>query len=222
MIVLLRKDWRLYRGPIVGGIFLVFLPYVILGIVLLVHCVAFGLSPNLNPFDTLYHVANAALVMTALTAAIFGGVAFAQERRDRWAEFLAMLPVRRYEIVLSKIILSGGILGAPWSISAQIVLATAPGAETIDVLLLALTASASMMAFGVAWLASSFLSSPAISVGIAAVATIACLVWPSFFPAQIEKMSDVQLASVLIECTLGMGAVCLIAGTIHFMRRVEP
>jgi ABC-type transport system involved in multi-copper enzyme maturation permease subunit len=178
--------------------------------------------------DTLYHVANVALTMTGLTAAIFGGMAFAQERRERWAEYLAVLPVHRYQIVISKFLLSFGFLGILWSINAVVVLAAAgtyaesPGAQTTDVLLIVLSATAAMMAFGVAWLASTFLTSPAIAVGIAAVATIACLGWPSFFPAETEKMGDVQLASVLILCTLAMGAACLVEGTIHFIRRIEP
>lgn len=223
MFALLKKDWRLYRVAVIGGIVIVFMPYVFLGVVLFINNVEYGMPPNL--YDAIYHIANVALTMTGLTAAIFGGMAFAQERRERWAEYLAMLPVRRHQIVISKIVLSLAFVGLLWLINATIVLATAVDfsrAETIDLLLILLSATAAMMAFSVAWLASTFLSSPAISVGIAAVATIACLGWPTFFPVQIQKMGDAQLASMLIACTLGMGGICLIAGTIHFMRRVEP
>ena len=37
--------------------------------------------------------------MATILSSVFGGVAFAQERRERSADFLAMLPITRGKIV---------------------------------------------------------------------------------------------------------------------------
>jgi hypothetical protein len=232
MIALLKKDWRLYRAPIVGGIIIVLLPYFIGAIV-------FFVSVRENPADfgrswilgILSSVSGVALCVTVLIGAIFGGVAFAQERRERWAEFLSILPARRHHIVLSKIVLSVGFIGALWAINTAVYFAATSaslkfsGVSQIapsDVLSLALAGTACVMAFGVAWSASSGLSSPAIAVGISVAATVVSLIWPTFIPRDLLTMSDEHLLRIMIVWTAAVGMACTIGGTAYFMRRVEP
>ena len=98
-----------------------------------------------------------------LICALLGSYAFAREGEDRSFLFLASLPARRIDIVLSKIIIAVSLVVSIWIISLGIMLAGmhAMGYEwdTLQLVLEGMTGyvASSVMAFGGAWFLSLFL-----------------------------------------------------------------
>lgn len=238
MIALLRKDWRLYRAPIVGGMIILLIPYVIgvLAVFLDWQQSQQTLGMVWNRADVVEIFAHASVIslcLIGLLAAIFGGVSFAQERRERWAEFLSTLPVQKYQVILSKLVLCLFFLGPIWIVNTYLVIrlsgatvGTTFGISRMaerDLLFMELSLSGTFMAFSVAWLASARLTSPSIAVGIAIAATVASLIWPKkMFPEPIVNLTDDQFVRLLVTLTLCIGTVCFIVGTGYYLRRVEP
>jgi ABC-type transport system involved in multi-copper enzyme maturation permease subunit len=238
MIALLRKDWRLYRSPIVGGMIIMLIPYLIGALAAFLDWQqsrqSIGMAWNqADVVEIFAHASVISLCLIGLLAAIFGGVSFAQERRERWAEFLSTLPVRKSQVILSKLVLCLLVLGPIWIVNIYLVirLSGATVGRTFDIsrmadrdlLFMDLSLSAAFMAFSVAWLASARLTSPSIAVAIAIAATVASLIWPKkMFPEPIVNFTDDQFARLLIGTTLCIGTVCFIAGTSYYLRRVEP
>src|SRR4051794_18081308 len=109
MLALLRKEWRLSRLPGGGGSVLMLAFYAIALSKLL-----FDNHPGTHTFDAYLGVLGAGAVygmmLVAFMASVFGGVAFSVERRDRTAEFVAMLPVSRVAIAVSKLLTSAACL----------------------------------------------------------------------------------------------------------------
>src|SRR5207253_1733249 len=98
---------RLNRVAVVGSVFLLAAPYGI-GIISFIANRTDYYVPPASPWQEVRLIAvtcgGFGLMVTVFLAAIFGGIAFAQERRDRSADFLAMLPTSRRQIVISKFI----------------------------------------------------------------------------------------------------------------------
>ena len=227
-LALLRKDLRLLRLPLVGGVLLAVLPYLIhvaprmehwqrdralAGQVVYVRdgdTVHKGRTVDRETIDRLFvqtallPAALTGLGLVALTAAACGGIAFAAERRDRSAEFLALLPVSRRRAVASKLAAAGVCLLLPACVhlaafaigwrelppmpdqSAHFAQRFSTGAANC--------AALTVMMFGVAWLLSSVLDSPAVAatvaVGLAAVTVylIAATVWQAEVAADTKSV----------------------------------
>jgi len=159
------------------------------------------------------------ILTTVLMAAVFGGMAFAVERRERWADFLAMFPVSRSQIVLSKLVVSVAFLGFTSTVVYWLCLVAQYLAHPFPQFLgpdaIAEFASCMLMSFGVAWLCSSFLSSPA----IAACTSIALLVLVTL-SAEAFDHKYVHIAELAIPAVTG--SVSFVAGTAYYLRRVPP
>ena len=105
MRALLAKDWRLFRVPTIA------LVLVAVGCYLLGGAAALHEHLENAGHDSLFAGTVFAAVFTALVASAFGGAAIAGERSDRTADFIALLPVTRRQIILSKWLVSGFVLG---------------------------------------------------------------------------------------------------------------
>ncbi len=218
MIELLKKDWRNNRAAVIGGLVLLAMPYLTALISLLARQVPMG------PRERIGAIGGAAIIdlgLAVILSGVFGGIAFALERRDCSMDFLVMMPVRRGRIVLSKFIVIAACLATVWLINVAVIgvcnqyeLAL-PG----DVILSDLTIS--IMAFGMAWFCSSFLESPAISASIGVGAAIALYVGIMSVSSNLG-WSDAVCYHILWVWTTVVGFVAFIAGTIYWMRRVKP
>lgn len=219
-LALLRKDLHLFRLPLAASLLLVVVPYLFAAsevteawhefrtldrtILVLARDAAGTWRPARVPIKQfagvlathrLLDAALAGLGLAAVSAAAYGGIAFAAERRDGSAEFLAMLPVSRLRIAATKFaaagaclllpaLVHGGVIAA-WSWTAWPVNAASPGpgvyAWMRDDLWNCLAVV--LLLFGVAWLASAFLAKPAVAavlaleVGVVAVYFVLRLVW---------------------------------------------
>ena len=251
---LFRKDLRILRAPLITGVLVTLGVYAV---------AAEDLWQAWEPeWDDAHRRANVAkeavpfasagVGMAALLAAACGGLALARERRDRSAEFLAMLPVPRRRIVISKLVacLACVLLAAGAHVAVVVAgaRALAPMGDFMgrqaEVSLLGLPQAGAAAAafFGVAWMWSSFTRSPAIAAVVALAAgmfgmlAIGLVCWDDagryvWNPtAVVWAMWGLHRtrwvpAAVLAGSQVTMiaaGAVAFIASTVAYVRRVEP
>jgi ABC-type transport system involved in multi-copper enzyme maturation permease subunit len=99
---LVRKDWRVYRPAVVAGVLLAPVPGL------------FAWSSASLRNDDLYAMLltlhNVRDLVLLTVAAMFGGFAFAAERRDGSSDFLAVLPPHKGAMLLSKLLVAAGCL----------------------------------------------------------------------------------------------------------------
>lgn len=158
-------------------------------------------------------------------SAFIAGNALAGERADRSAEFGAYLPVPRGQWLLSKIVVT-------LSACAALQLANLIGAATAHQLgsdwhayFLSLAITCSSVLFGVAWLVSSFSSSPAIAAasGLAALSILLTgrALAPDYVTGNTGSAGEQWLIGFPTLC-LAIGLACFLAGCIYYLRRIEP
>ena len=236
MTRLYRKDQRVYRAALVGGLVLLLMPYVLAAIDVVT---SDGNSAG-GPSRTLMDAAFLGMALTILTAAVFGAAAFAAERRDGTADFLALVPVSRLRVARSKLRAALSFLLAAWAVHASLMVlagiaGAGHGARVADILWN--TSSVTVMVFGVAWLMSSYLSSPAVAASFAVAVTVVTLVLAidvgrppedayhllgaiSFITGSARVDPARQWVVRIVMWTLG--GVAWLAGTAVYVRRVTP
>jgi ABC-type transport system involved in multi-copper enzyme maturation permease subunit len=227
MIALLKKDWRVFRTPVIGGLVALVTPYVV-GIIsaIMDEHDRRPIQPD-NFLNTIAAACFVSLWLSGVMAAVFGGAAFAQERRDRSADFLAMLPASRTRIVASKLLVAFGCVLGMWLLNIAVLAVLVrlsprnpwPPPENFLIV-----ASTTLMFFGIAWTCSALLSSPAIAASISIAITVASMVLLTM-QMQSETYSQARAAHwqfIMELWTLCAGVASLIAGTLYYLRRVEP
>jgi hypothetical protein len=216
-ITLLKKDFRLNRLPIFGGAALICMPYLVgFAVYLTLRQQAFS---SANAREGVIACPQMALAVTYAMSAIFGGVAFAYERRERSGDFLAMIPVSRLRSIFSKSLISVGFLAPMWAINnfaAQFLQPIHPRH------LYLISATAMLMCFGVAWLISSFQSSAAIaactSIGLISVCALVLNAMPYHPLSRPDEIID-RLEAVIF-CFIGVTS--FVAGSIYYLYRIAP
>jgi hypothetical protein len=219
MRVLLAKDWRLFRAPMIA------LTVIGLWRYLIWLTPMFGMGLRDHLFNSLLDWQIGACDPTALFAAVFGGIAIAGERSNGAADFLAVLPITRGQIIFSKWMVSAVMVGACMFLhfllaysfqSSSNIGQLGPGFWARSaVVWIGFTTSF----FGIAWLLSTFTRSGPISTCVSIGLTIAI-----FFQ---EEISDVP-PDVWARCCrlalppLSIGLASLIVGTLYYLRRVAP
>jgi ABC-type transport system involved in multi-copper enzyme maturation permease subunit len=179
------------------------------------------------------------LALSQLTIALLAGNAMAGERADRSAEFMAYLPVSRPKRMAAKLILAGCAAAVIWgfsSVMASLILGASEQLRTawwtrpwdrlaIDAAVFFATYVAITGAtfFGVAWLVSSFQSSPTF-------AACAGLITPVLVVAGLQAVAllckprltgPIVGGGYAIIC-LSLACCGLAAGSLYYIRRVEP
>jgi ABC-type transport system involved in multi-copper enzyme maturation permease subunit len=221
---LLWKDWRVNRIVIAGSAILIASPYATAALLEYFYPSAKG-GLFVGFRQSLSMAAIMASVVTVLMAAVFGAAAFASERRERSAEFLAMLPVTRRTVVFAKLLLAGSCVAAMWLLNVAVLKALGAKDETTGAL--HIFGPVILMAFGVGWLFSTFLTSPGVAAGISIGGTIfstwalAAMVSKAMEELNREYLKDVVELTVQVW-TIGAGVLCLFIGTVYYLRRVEP
>jgi ABC-type Na+ efflux pump permease subunit len=224
MNALLRKDWRLYRPTVIGCL------VVLAGVYLVGILPILRDDPRAGPYDgprQIIHVALLAAGVTAAFAAVFGASAFAVERRDRTADFLVMLPIRRTRILASKAAISAAFLLTLWAVHLTVAilalnhLGTAARHSTEYAYAFAGIAGAMLMMFSVAWFLSAFLTGAAIPFGLAFGGTIASA---ELIRQLIENLGLHGYAFVRawILWSIVVAFTSFITGAVHYARRVAP
>ena len=167
MITLIRKDLRQMRLPFLMSAALFVAPAVIVTIGWMFY------PDNNGPSGMWYEVvASLALVgayLCTIGAALPSAVAFAGERRDRTAEFVATLPVSRLRIVMSKVIVSLAAAAWPWMLALALAALVVDWKEQGVAEPVPWALCASVALFGLAWLCSSLMESEVFSAAISIV-----------------------------------------------------
>jgi ABC-type transport system involved in multi-copper enzyme maturation permease subunit len=231
-LALLEKDWRVYQIPIVGLVLAGLLPYLFaLGIcsmeghkdIYSVNRIGATTIYNApNPFSMFNDAANIALLCTAIVASAFGGVAFAQERRDRSGEWLAMLTTRRWSIMSSKLLVTLGCMGVAIIVHGEVkhlcdIKLARSGNDTF--VIIAAWAIYSLGMFGIAWAFSTFLCSPTIAACIGIAASLLISMYIGIFLAP-PGYKYVEYLTYLTIGTLGLTGILF--GNIYYLRRFAP
>lgn len=224
MRVLLAKDWRLFRAPMVAlivvgaGCYLIALANILYP------------QPEHDALQSLLTAAGISFELTGLLAAAFGGVAIAGERADRTSDFLGLLPVTRMQIILSKWIASIFIIGTCAALHLLIlglcVLARSDVAnygphDMQWAVVLPLWIGFTTSLFGIAWLLSTFLRSGPISACISIATTIALFAMVAL-RLDAGHYSDQQVPLILASTSMAVGLSTLIGGAIYYLRRIAP
>jgi ABC-type transport system involved in multi-copper enzyme maturation permease subunit len=173
------------------------------------------------------------LIVSQASIAVIGGNAFAGERADRSAEFLASLPISRGASLVSKLLLSLILIVAIWLpclslmewLLSQCKIINGPGCDELW-RMVGYTAVTAMMFFGVSWCLSSFLTSPMTAVlgGLIAPAILWFgILYIGYLTGNMEEPRFYDFAEVLY------GRICLLSapipfvvGTWYYLRRIEP
>lgn len=202
---LLWREFRLNRWILATGASLILFSWVI-GFLFDYFAVDEGLGMSL------------ALFCSVLTLAMLGGNAFAGERADRSAEFIAYLPLERRQMLAGKLILSLIAFVVIYVINLAALLDE--DARREGILVLAAIGSAGLLVFSVSWLVSSIQSSPAL-------ATVSGIITPIVVVAvRAMNMPDEPfrgvfgVVSLAVAITAAIGCLCI--GSWHFLRGSDP
>jgi ABC-type transport system involved in multi-copper enzyme maturation permease subunit len=235
---LLRKDWRLNRAVVVAAIVLSLMPYALTLANTRFNPPKYRVVELRDYLDTTQFAAFACLVLSVVLAAAFGGLALAAERRERTAEFLAMMPVSRGAVVLSKLVVAAVCLATLLAVHVAVVALTYWVADLGDVRLRGPTtwqaggmaAAFAVALFGMAWALSVFLKSPAIAASIAIALGVGLLfggmAWAETLAedwlGQYARPTEDFLFALVSGVAAAIGLVSLVVSSSYDLRRVEP
>jgi len=159
---------------------------------------------------------NLGLAWSLLAVALLAGNAFAGERADRSAEFLAYLPLERRRTLAGKLLLHGIAVVVLVAINLPMI------KQPLGFVELGVGIGIALVLYSVNWLVSSLQSSPA----LATVSGFAVLMVIAMFVAASEDLSSTQRAfdwlemmiwpALVLVCVLSI--VCFSVGTRHYLR----
>ncbi|MCA9072269.1 MAG: hypothetical protein KDA84_25255 [Planctomycetaceae bacterium] len=229
MKILFWREWRWNRLILVAGLVFFLIPYFTSTVAAL-----WPRNQPLRSFEiaALYILAAMiSLCSSQLTLVCLAGNAFAGERLDRSSEFLALLPVSKWNRMLAKLILSALTAGLTFALNWLVVwrllgfLPVSIREETDFVFVFKLILSAGFVMFGVAWCFSSVESNPTIAVDLGILAPIVVLMSlvmvDSMLVIGMVKRNQLLEIGFPFACVL-WGALGIWVGSWCFLDRVEP
>ena len=220
---LLWREFHWNRVVVIQAVVVFLLPYAILLII--------GLWPrdaSLSWKDVRVGMGGAAvysLVISQITIAFLGGNAFAGERSDRTAEFLAFLPISRNQRLFSKLLFASIVAALIWGINGIVFGILGGFDDLLDgdwTLIARYIASTGLVMFGVGWLISSIQSSSPFAVfgGIAVPMLTMIGLWLTIVFG-VEGSGE-YFAKWYTLISVSLGAIGFALGTWLFLGRVEP
>jgi len=226
MNALLWKDYRINRLVVIVAVVILFGPLIAASIVNGIAQMRY--HAMVNWFEVVTQTACVTLAFSLVTVALAGANAFAGERADRSAEFMAYLPPTRKQKLCSKLIVASCVISLVVIVLLLMFYALAPlaGEETTQTVRLRQDFSCVMwptvvLIFGAAWCGSSVLSSPTFAAGIGFFApwvlfALMALVCYGFDLVNVNK----QLWWIWTATPLGVLAFAV--GCVWYLRRIEP
>jgi ABC-type transport system involved in multi-copper enzyme maturation permease subunit len=219
LLPLLWKDIRLNKYVILLAIFLVDTPYV---------TTAFGLSlftgepeGHTSLAERLAIAFPFSAIFAAIASAFIGASPIGAEKAERTDRFLDYLPPTRLTVVTSKVLIAIGLLALAW-LGPTIVYFTCLRPEPPGGLKIALSfaVAASLMLFGLAWLASCYVKSSMISVLAAFIGAAGAqlAVRRILLITGHGNLAAPQIAQVMLWSSVGIGILALSAGAVIALR----
>ncbi len=228
----LWKELRRNIHLIIAAGIVLLVPYAIATVVVLLYEPPRALPSRPFSWSVATTIAgNWSLALSMVLAAFVAGNAMAGERADRSAEFEAYLPITRGRAFRSKAIVAIGIMAAVWIANLGVWLlmggSPAPFKPADYFAAIAFFSCTAALMFGVAWLFSSFARAPgnAAGAGILAVFLLGgTLMLISYVVDAGRAVEEKRLPFAILYIALccSGGIACFIAGTMHYLRRVEP
>ena len=227
---LLRKDFRLNRMVLVIAATPSVVPYVIAIIFAVNESYADSMPLQRSWAHLLLTANHFCLMQWPVAAALLGGNAFACERADRSAEFLAYLPPTKMRIATSKFTVVLVVAGIYWSVnlflfwlgSSYIGDDSFQYLDLSDAMPKSSFAAIGLLTFGCGWLASSMVNNtgPAVVLGLGApVVLFAGFQFTSWL---VGWPADGQFGKWFTTTGLSLGMIACGAGWHLYLRRVEP
>ena len=209
---LLWREYRLNRWILTLGALGILTP-------LLIAAVAFSTSDG-EAFPKFLSMYGCSQLSAAITVALLAGNAVAGGRADRSAEFLAYLPLSRWRTLASKLIFPPLIIAVAWSLNLVFVVARIRPVEPLEfegMVDLRVFASALLVTYSAAWLATQSLSSPTYAGIIGFVAPFVVLGLVVAMPMlSLGDMTTLNGWVVLVDLCVAL--VCFCIGTLHYVR----
>jgi len=215
MIALIRKDFRVYRAAFIA----VALWLIVILLNPIVNAIIMTLQSGSNDAaNVLEDWGMAGHWVVICVAAVFGGCAFAIERRDRSAEFLAMMPISRGKILASKLITASVAVVPLWFIASCMLAGFCGILQSLQ--FMQTTACVIVLAFGISWLCSALTRSPSISACLGLAGVLLEIV----LATQVHEYgySNSYIMNLVRISAAVTGIFCFIGGCIVFTRRVSP
>ncbi|MGY8767696.1 MAG: hypothetical protein ACKVH8_04570 [Pirellulales bacterium] len=222
-------NWLLWREArqnqiiLYTGIVLLVIPY-LLGLVILLLFES-SIALVIEKFRTgLVDCSVFSLSLSQLTIVLLAGNAFAGERADRSAEFIACLPLKRTQLLTSKLCLLLIALAVIWGVNLFFALIGAPVARSfIESGMFAQVAITGLVLFGVAWLISSLQSSPTFAVGGGIVTPLIVSMTLLLIVERIGVEDPNKLFGIgFFTISTVIGIVSFGIGTAYYLQRKEP
>lgn len=163
--------------------------------------------------------AGLSLGFTIMTGLLLGASAFATERSDRSAEFLALLPATRGQIVGSKLLVALVPLAIIWAVNLAVIYAVD---RTTDFRELLPIAGVLLTFFGVSWFGSSFLDRPLTALGLPLFLLFAFILGGAALNQFVPRADARRVIEWEYALFVLLGAAGFVAGTWIALRRVEP
>lgn len=176
---------------------------------------------TIDVMDAFASAAIIGVVISAIISAMYGSGAFGLERHDRSADFPAMMPVSRWQILISKAMVTIGcsVLFLAIHLSMLIIFGLRTERTSINddqfrrfvVTLLGIN----LLFSCTAWLFSTFLPSAVISIAVAILFCAAMLtIVGSWIHHHSDELDDRRASHLIWWWTYGVGLVSLAAGVI--------
>lgn len=227
---LIWKDLRINRLPLLLGILLLTVPYIIVAVAV-VNMPLWNEATAASAWAVLLASGCHFSVMSSQpTLAILSGHLIAVERGDRSAEFLGYLPPSRAMILLSKWLVLAGVFIMIWGLNLTVhgialwLSSDSAAAHELTSHMTSLPrfAAIGLLAAGAGWLASANLdnSGPAVALALAAPAMLfgVLISTNSVFNAP----DHLAFSAVYFALCPILAAVFFVIGTLSYLRRVEP
>jgi ABC-type transport system involved in multi-copper enzyme maturation permease subunit len=226
---ILWREYRLVRAMLIASAAAMIAPYLMTWMVNL-----WDDYPHYNFAMATLDGSVFGLGFSQIVFVLLGGVAFAGERSDRSAEFVAYLPISRRRRLWTKVAFALAAAVIVWSVYGAV---NYFGREWVDgrrpdaIGVLSCIATTGLAFFGAAWLASSIPSQPAFAVAAGLACPLAVYLavplWAwydgTIHVRAIDSILNEAVLAVLygVAC-LALGVICFVWGNWRFLRRVEP
>jgi len=221
MTWLLWREYRLNRFVLAAGAVLVILPYVIAAL-----CLPIEGAESTELFIGAWIWGG---FFSVLSVALLGGNVIAGERADRSAEFVAYLPLERWQMLAGKLLFCLTAIAVIWTIHLLIRTVLLSDQPAADIRWLTICFG---VTFGASWLCSSLQLSPAVASAMGFGANIViwgCIAAISMTVEQTDgytpDLIERHVAHILVRYAiigLPFSAVCFSLGTWNYLRRSEP
>lgn len=227
---LIWKDLRINRTPLLIGLFVLVVPYIVVGAAV-INMPLWQEATAASAWAVLLATGcHFSIMCSQPTLAILSGHIIAVERGDRSAEFLGYLPPSRGLVLFSKAVVLAGASLTIWGFNLLLQTISywlssesdAARELTSHMATLPRFAGLGLLAAGPGWCASAVVdnSGPAVALGLAAPAVLFGVLMSTH--SMFNAPDDLAFGAVYFTLCPILAVACFTLGTLYYICRVEP